>query len=70
VTDGLRWIGNQNSVGCAISQNGQAQVAATAVSKKDVGDCPIDAAGVPVHQITPTASGQHRSGRTGLTPDQ
>jgi hypothetical protein len=25
--------------------------------------------GVPVHQITPTASGQHRSGRTGLTPD-
>jgi hypothetical protein len=26
--------------------------------------------GVPVHQITPTASGQHRSGRTGLTPAQ
>ncbi len=26
--------------------------------------------GVPVHQITPTASGQHRSGRTGLTPGQ
>jgi hypothetical protein len=24
VTDGLRWIGNQNSVGCAVSQNGQA----------------------------------------------
>lgn len=24
--------------------------------------------GMPVHQITPTASGQHRSGRTGLTP--
>jgi IS605 OrfB family transposase len=24
--------------------------------------------GVPVHQTTPTASGQHRSGRTGLTP--
>jgi IS605 OrfB family transposase len=24
--------------------------------------------GVPVHQRTPTASGQHRSGRTGLTP--
>lgn len=26
--------------------------------------------GVPVHQRTPTASGQHRSGRTGLTPAQ
>lgn len=26
--------------------------------------------GVPVHQITPTASSQHRSGRTGLTPAQ
>lgn len=26
--------------------------------------------GVPVHRPTPTASGQHRSGRTGLTPDQ
>jgi len=26
--------------------------------------------GVPVHQRTPTASGQHRSGRTGLTPTQ
>jgi hypothetical protein len=26
--------------------------------------------GVAVRQITPTASGQHRSGRTGLTPDQ
>ncbi len=26
--------------------------------------------GVPVHRTTPTASGQHRSGRTGLTPDQ
>jgi hypothetical protein len=26
--------------------------------------------GVPVHRRTPTASGQHRSGRTGLTPDQ
>jgi hypothetical protein len=26
--------------------------------------------GMPVHQTTPTASGQHRSGRTGLTPDQ
>lgn len=26
--------------------------------------------GVPVHQKTPTASGQHRSGRTGLTPAQ
>lgn len=25
--------------------------------------------GMPVHQRTPTASGQHRSGRTGLTPD-
>jgi IS605 OrfB family transposase len=24
--------------------------------------------GVPVHRTTPTASGQHRSGRTGLTP--
>lgn len=24
--------------------------------------------GAPVHQTTPTASGQHRSGRTGLTP--
>jgi IS605 OrfB family transposase len=24
--------------------------------------------GMPVHQTTPTASGQHRSGRTGLTP--
>ena len=24
--------------------------------------------GIPVHQRTPTASGQHRSGRTGLTP--
>ncbi|MGV0071161.1 hypothetical protein ACRU44_25870 [Mycobacterium colombiense] len=26
--------------------------------------------GAPVHQKTPTASGQHRSGRTGLTPAQ
>ncbi len=26
--------------------------------------------GMPVHQRTPTASGQHRSGRTGLTPAQ
>jgi hypothetical protein len=26
--------------------------------------------GVPVHRTTPTASGQHRSGRTGLTPAQ
>jgi hypothetical protein len=26
--------------------------------------------GAPVHQRTPTASGQHRSGRTGLTPAQ
>jgi IS605 OrfB family transposase len=26
--------------------------------------------GVPVHQTTPTASGQHRSSRTGLTPAQ
>ena len=26
--------------------------------------------GVPVHRKTPTASGQHRSGRTGLTPAQ
>jgi hypothetical protein len=26
--------------------------------------------GVPVHRTTPTASGQHRSGRTGLTPGQ
>jgi IS605 OrfB family transposase len=26
--------------------------------------------GAPVHRTTPTASGQHRSGRTGLTPDR
>jgi hypothetical protein len=26
--------------------------------------------GMPVHRTTPTASGQHRSGRTGLTPAQ
>ncbi len=26
--------------------------------------------GVPVHRTTPTANGQHRSGRTGLTPAQ
>ncbi|MBU8820447.1 transposase [Mycolicibacterium goodii] len=26
--------------------------------------------GMPVHQTTPTTSGQHRSGRTGLTPAQ
>jgi IS605 OrfB family transposase len=29
---------------------------------------PLQRRGVPVHQTTPTASGQHRSGRTGLTP--
>ena len=32
--------------------------------------CPQRRRGVPVHQRTPTASGQHRSGRTGLTPGQ
>lgn len=30
--------------------------------------CPQRRRGIPVHQRTPTASGQHRSGRTGLTP--
>ncbi|MGH3524079.1 MAG: hypothetical protein ACRDU4_14980, partial [Mycobacterium sp.] len=31
---------------------------------------PLRRRGVPVHRRTPTASGQHRSGRTGLTPAQ
>ena len=31
---------------------------------------PLRQRGVPVHRTTPTASGQHRSGRTGLTPAQ
>jgi hypothetical protein len=34
VTDGLRWIGHQNSAALAISQNGQAQAAATASTTK------------------------------------
>ncbi len=32
------------------------------------GSPPRPQRGVPVHRTTPTASGQHRSGRTGLTP--
>jgi len=32
--------------------------------------CPPRQRGVPVDRTTPTASGQHRSGRTGLTPAQ
>jgi hypothetical protein len=32
--------------------------------------CPQPRRGVPVHGTTPTASGHHRSGRTGLTPAQ
>ena len=34
------------------------------------GSPPRPPRGVPVHRTTPTASGQHRSGRTGLTPAQ
>jgi IS605 OrfB family transposase len=34
------------------------------------GSPPHPPRGVPVHRTTPTASGQHRSGRTGLTPDR
>ncbi len=36
--------------------------------RRSSGPPPHPPRGVPVHRRTPTASGQHRSGRTGLTP--
>ncbi len=44
------------------------QPSATSRRCRSPGSPPRPPRGAPVHRTTPTASGQHRSGRTGLTP--